>query len=75
MLARSGRAVRAWPEEARALAALVAGLKPEGFRGPFFPADARAIHAAGGTPAQELAFAIGAAVSYLRALSENGFSG
>ena len=74
LLIRAGRSVRSWPEDARALAGLVASLKGDGFRGPFASADARAIHAAGGTPAQELAFAIGAALSYLRALSENGFS-
>ena len=38
---RSGRADRAWPEDARALAACVAGLKREGFRGPFVRRRAR----------------------------------
>ena len=31
------------------------------------------VHAAGGTPAQELAFALGAAVAWLRALADAGF--
>jgi len=43
-------------------------LRGKGFRGPFLVADARAVHAAGGSPAQELAFALGAAVSFLRLL-------
>ena len=36
--------------------------RSKGFRGPFLVADARAVHAAGGSPAQELAFALAAAV-------------
>ncbi len=73
-LARSGRAARAWEDEARALAKLVAFLKAKGFAGPFVAADGRAVHAAGGTPAQELAFALAAALAYLRALGENGLA-
>ncbi len=42
------------------------------FSGPFLVADARSAHAAGGTPAQELAFAVGAGVSLLRALAAAG---
>ena len=49
-------------------------LKAKGFAGPFVAADGRAVHAAGGTPAQELAFALAAAVAYLRALGENGLA-
>ena len=71
---RSGRAARAWDAEAAALAEAVGGLKGQGFRGPFVAADGRAVHAAGGTPAQELAFALGAAVSYWRALEDGGLS-
>ena len=47
-------------------------LGSKGFRGPFLVADARAIHGAGGTPAQELAFALGAAVGGLRLLESAG---
>ena len=47
-------------------------LRSKGFRGPFLVADARAIHGAGGTPAQELAFALGAAVGGLRLLESAG---
>jgi methylmalonyl-CoA mutase len=73
-LARSGRAERGWAEEAPALARVASFLKAQGFAGPFVAADARAVHAAGGSPAQELGFAIAAALAYLRALADNGFS-
>ena len=43
-----------------------------GFRAPVLAADARAVHAAGGSPAQELAFALAAAVSLLRLLETAG---
>jgi methylmalonyl-CoA mutase len=49
-------------------------LRSKGFRGPLLVADARAVHAAGGSPAQELAFALAAAVSLLRLLEETGTS-
>jgi methylmalonyl-CoA mutase len=49
-------------------------LRDKGFRGPFLVADARAVHAAGGSPAQELAFALAAAVSLLRLLDESGIA-
>ena len=47
-------------------------LRSQGFQGPFLVADARAVHAAGGSPAQELAFALAAAVSLLRRLEGSG---
>jgi methylmalonyl-CoA mutase len=47
-------------------------LRSKGFRGPFLVADARAVHAAGGSPGQELAFALAAAVSLLRLLEGSG---
>jgi methylmalonyl-CoA mutase len=49
-------------------------LKSKGFGGPLVVADARSVHSAGGTPGQELAFALGAAVSLLRALNGAGVS-
>ena len=72
-LARSGRAARACEEEGRPLAKLALFLKAKGFAGPFVAADVRWVHAAGGTPAQELGFALATALAYLRALSQNGF--
>jgi len=49
-------------------------LSGAGFAGPFCVADARIVHAAGGTEAQELAYAISAALTYLRALEDGGLS-
>ncbi len=51
---------------------MVRDLAGQGFRGPFAVADGRIIHNAGGSEAQELAFAIASAVEYLRALAANG---
>ena len=47
-------------------------LKAGRFDGPFFLADARSVHAAGVSASQELAFALGAGVSLLRALGDAG---
>ncbi len=47
-------------------------LRRMGFGASLMVADARAVHAAGGSPAQELAFALAAAVSFLRALEAVG---
>jgi len=61
-----------WSAQAgRAVEAALA-LRGKGFRGPFLAADARPVHAAGGTPAQELAYALAAALSLLRLLEEKG---
>jgi methylmalonyl-CoA mutase len=56
------------------LAARATALAQRGFRGPFAAADARAVHAAGGSPAQELAFALAEGVAILRALEAAGMS-
>jgi methylmalonyl-CoA mutase len=72
--ARSGRAARGWGEAGREFAKFARSLKAKGFTGPFVAADVRWVHAGGGAPAQELAFALAAAVAYLRALGENGFA-
>ena len=45
---------------------------PKAFADPFTVADGRIIHNAGGSEAQELAFAIAAAVDCLRALEAGG---
>ncbi|MFO1136473.1 MAG: methylmalonyl-CoA mutase family protein [Rhodoblastus sp.] len=54
------------------MAEAVRALSGAGFAGPFCVADARIVHAAGGTEAQELAYAISAALAYLRALEGGG---
>ena len=71
---RSGKAPAAWDAEAKALAATAAKLKAQGFPGPYLAADGRSVHAAGGTPAQELGFVLAAAVAYWRALESGGFA-
>jgi len=70
--AASGRSPRNWEGHARYLAAMVGELAGDGFRGPFVVADGRVIHNAGGSEAQELAFALASAVADLRALEGGG---
>jgi methylmalonyl-CoA mutase len=67
-----GSSPRPWSELSRSFAYMVRDLGSQGFRGPFAVADGRIIHNAGGSEAQELAFAIASAVEYLRALVANG---
>src|SRR5262249_9943731 len=45
-----------------------------GFRGPFAVADGRVIHNAGGSEAQELAFALARAAAYWRGLEQGGMA-
>jgi methylmalonyl-CoA mutase len=70
--AASGGSPRSWDELAPSFAAMVGELTTAGFRGPFAVADGRIIHNAGGSEAQELAFALASAVGYLRALEAHG---
>ncbi len=70
-LAASGTSPQPWRVLQHGFAELLAGLASQGFRGPFAVADGRIVHNAGGSEAQELAFAIASAVEYLRALSAN----
>jgi methylmalonyl-CoA mutase len=72
-LAASGRG-RDWPEEAGELVAFVDDLAARGFAGPFLAADGRVVHAAGGSPAQELAFVLSSALTYSRALEASGMA-
>jgi len=73
-LAASGRGPRTWVELAPSFAAMVGELTAAGFHGPFAVADGRVIHNAGGSEAQELAFALASAVAYLRALEAHGMA-
>src|SRR5258708_38500520 len=57
-----------WPEMAPPFAKMIHDLIGRGFKGPFALADGRPVHDAGGSEAQELAFALAIAVAYLRAL-------
>jgi methylmalonyl-CoA mutase len=61
-----------WSAQAGRHLETVRALRSKRFQGPFLVADARAVHAAGGSPAQELAFALAAAVSLLREFEGTG---
>jgi methylmalonyl-CoA mutase len=71
-MARSGSLPLPWPQIAKLFTDIVTDLASKGFKGPFAAADGRSVHAAGGSEAQELAFVIGNAVAYLRALKDAG---
>lgn len=67
-MAVRGASPASWPEFAESFAAIIGELIKRGFKGPFALADGRPVHDAGGSEAQELAFALAVAVAYLRAL-------
>ena len=70
--AASGSSPSPWSDIAPAAADTAKKLAAMGFRGPFLVADGRVIHDAGGSEAQELAFALASLVAYLRALESAG---
>ncbi|MCW5682933.1 MAG: methylmalonyl-CoA mutase subunit beta [Pseudolabrys sp.] len=72
LMARAGVAPRPWTETTALLGGMVDQLAAQGFKGPFVVADGRAVHDAGGSEAQELAFVIGNAVAYLRLFADRG---
>jgi methylmalonyl-CoA mutase len=53
---------------------MIGELIDRGFKGPFVLADGRPVHDAGGSEAQEVAFALALAVTYLRALEGGGIA-
>jgi len=73
-MAADGVSALPWTETAPRFAAAVVELKRSGFVGPFAAADGRPVHDAGGSEAQELAFALAAATAYLRALEAAGLT-
>ena len=72
--AASGSSARSWNDIAPDFAGAVGKTADAGFRGPFAVADGRIIHNAGGSEAQELAFALASAIAYLRALEASGMA-
>jgi methylmalonyl-CoA mutase len=72
VMATHGGAPLGVRETAIDLGRLVADLAAAGCKGPLAVADGRAIHNAGGTEAQELSFALAAAIFYLRAIEAAG---
>ncbi len=73
-MAMAGGAARKWNEEAPHFARRLAALAREGVHGKLAAADGRVIHNAGGSEAQELAFVLGVALAYLRALEAAGMA-
>jgi len=69
-----GSAAAPWPEFEKPFAGVVGNLIGRGFRGPFVLVDGRPVHDSGGSEAQELAFALALAVTYLRALEKGGIA-
>jgi methylmalonyl-CoA mutase len=61
-----------WPSTAPRFAQYVRSLADRGFTKSLCVANARPVHAAGGSEVQELAFALASAVTYLRALEAGG---
>jgi methylmalonyl-CoA mutase len=73
-MATTGGSALPWAETSSSFATAIAEIKRRGFAGPFAAADARPVHDAGGSEAQELAFALAVATAYLRALEAAGLS-
>lgn len=72
--ALAGSTPMSWRDLAPIFAAMVRTLHDQGFKGPFAAANGRIVHGAGGSEAQELAFALSSAIAYLRALEAGGIS-
>jgi methylmalonyl-CoA mutase len=70
--ARHGFAPEPWAQGAKRFARDVKAAADAGFIYATAVADARVVHSAGGTEAQELAFALSSALAYLRALADAG---
>ena len=73
-MAVRGSAASDWREMEKPFARVVNGLMGRGLKGPFVLADGRPVHDAGGSEAQELAFALSLAVAYLRTLEAGGIA-
>jgi methylmalonyl-CoA mutase len=71
-MALAGSTARPWSEEAPHFAGRIAALMRAGFLGKLAAADGRIVHNAGGSEVQELAFVLGVALAYLRALEAGG---
>ncbi|CCE09178.1 Methylmalonyl-CoA mutase small subunit (MCM-beta) [Bradyrhizobium sp. STM 3843] len=73
-IAVRGSAAAAWSEMEGPFAKVVRGLMDRGFRRHLVLADGRPIHDAGGSEAQELAFALSLGLAYLRTLEAGGIA-
>jgi methylmalonyl-CoA mutase len=70
--ARHGFLAAPWSQERKTFAERALSAAKAGFTRGTVAADARVIHAAGGTEAQELGFILSAGLAYLRALTDGG---
>lgn len=71
-IAVRGHATAAWSEMSGGFAKVVRGLMDRGVRRHLVLADGRPVHDAGGSEAQELAFAMASGLAYLRTLEACG---
>jgi len=69
-----GNTAMPWSEMQEPFAKVVRGLMDRGFKQRLVLADGRPVHDAGGSEAQELAFALSLAVAYLRVLESGGIA-
>lgn len=74
LMAAGSSAHTPWSAIVPVFGSMVTDLHGKGFRGPFAVADGRVVHNAGGSEAQELAFVLGNALAYLRALEASGIA-
>ncbi len=72
LLARTGVLMAPWSDIGARLHDMIGEFGGQGFKGPFISCDARLVHEAGGSEAQELAWALGSTVAYQRALEAAG---
>jgi methylmalonyl-CoA mutase len=74
-MARTGSALLPWAELSARAGATAADVRAKDFdKAHLLRADGRAVHEAGGSEAQELAFTLAAGLAYLRLLEASGFS-
>ncbi|HEV2629344.1 MAG TPA: methylmalonyl-CoA mutase subunit beta [Pseudolabrys sp.] len=74
-MARTGRAPLPWPDLSQRAGETAKGLADKGYaKARFLRADGRAVHEAGGSEAQELAFVVATGIAYLRLLEVAGFA-
>jgi len=73
-MAVRGAAPAPWSEMAPPFARMIRELMERGFKGPFALSDGRPVHDAGGSEAQELAFALAVGLAYLRAMEAGGIA-
>ena len=74
-MARTGSAILPWADLSARAGATASDVRAKSFdKAHLFRADGRAVHEAGGSEAQELAFTLAAGVAYLRLLEASGFT-